>query len=736
MTPERFGNYTLLRPLGRGGMAEVFLARAQSVGGFEKLVAIKRLLPPFNSDRQITSMLGDEARLSVWLNHPNIVQILDFGRVGKTYFIAMEFVEGCDLCDLIRPRGESPGRPLPLPTALYVMALVAEALAYAHRRCHPESGDKLQIVHRDVSPHNVLISTEGQVKLADFGLARASISVHQSFAGVIRGKFSYMPKEQAHGHDIDHRIDLFAAGVTLYEALTGAKPYTSTTLAQQLYQLEQPIPPPSAHVADIPEEIDDLTMEALCPEPEERYQTADDLAADLRSALLKLSTFGQEEKQLTALVKGAVAGTQQSHHHLQPLPRMSLADIPITDDNLIGEELLTLQKTNEPEQSSEAAAPTTDEIPDLAGEAGDEDEDADTKQFLKASEPLERSESFDAHRTSQRGRANGEGSPRAAAPKPAPAPVQVQASFTEMPPEIPDELTDEFSNEIANERPLDGSLSGSDSDLASDVPPDGTLAPVAGSLEFSSPDLPSPSPFDTLQDPEEAGQRARAALEEMRTLQRSPEEALAAFQRALDDRAPKSGRPTRPQLTWKHWVAVGGGAFVIFCLGLILGYSLKRPHPTAPVATRGDCPEPEPCPACPGPSTTPLPVKTTPLDASVEPRSHAAPDGAGQRVVSVRTHPDGKPKAVRRPPRPRPRPRPAGKRPSARSGYLAITADGKAKAYIDDRRFASPVPIRLPLRPGIHTVRVLFVETNHWSSTRWVTIKTGKTKSVFFSSLE
>jgi hypothetical protein len=178
---------------------------------------------------------------------------------------------------------------------------------------------------------------------------------------------------------------------------------------------------------------------------------------------------------------------------------------------------------------------------------------------------------------------------------------------------------------------------------------------------------------------------------------------------------------------------VGVGAFTIFCLGLILGYGLKRPL----VTTGSSCPEPKPCPPCPRPSTTPLPVKTTPLDAGLGARTGAAPDGAAPRVVSVRTKPDEKTKkAVRRPPRPRPRQRRADQRAPARSGYLAITADGKAKAYIDDRRFAAPVPVRLPMAPGIHTVRVLFVETNHWSSTKWVTIETGKTKSVFFSSLE
>lgn len=301
MQARQFGPYRLLHRLGKGGMAEVFLAEAPSNSGFSKLIAIKTLLGSYNSDEQLVSMLADEARVSVWLYHPNIVQVFDFGEIEGTHYIAMEFVDGCDLTTLIRDRRNRKGRALPLATAIFATLQITEALDYAHRRS-ADDGSPLNIIHRDVSPHNVLISREGGVKLADFGLARASISAHHSLTGVIRGKYAYMPKEQAQGDTIDQRIDIFAAGVTLYEALTGVRPYTSSNLAQQLYQLEHPIAPPSTHMPDIPEEIDDLTLQAMSPTLNERYGSAAEMAEDLSHALAKLSTPQQEAHQLAALV--------------------------------------------------------------------------------------------------------------------------------------------------------------------------------------------------------------------------------------------------------------------------------------------------------------------------------------------------------------------------------------------------------------------------------------------------
>jgi serine/threonine protein kinase len=757
-------------------------------------------------------MLADEARLSVWLQHPNIVQILDFGRVGKTYYIAMEYVEGCDLCDLIRPDGRVPGRPMPLATALFVMTQVAEALAYAHRRCNP-SGEHLTIIHRDVSPHNVLISVEGQVKLADFGLARASISVHRSFAGVIRGKFSYMPKEQAHGRQIDHRIDLFAAGVTLYEAVTGVKPYTSANLAQQLYQLEQPVPPPSAHVPDIPEEIDELTMQAICPDPEDRYQSADDLASDLHSALLKISTFGQEERQLTALVKSAVGA---GHSMPDPLPHMSLADVPVTNDNLLGEEVLELQRTHYPEihagqqEGGPRLTPATAQLDHLP----EEEEELDTSQFNQRARPpthldgpparLEdagASDDFDGKQTvALPGPPRGPSLPPAALEAP-PGPSVDRGPRVQIDPDLLDPDTDlneglppEYGQEAflpdtaahpgpahpgpvlpdteQEQRAIEAAL-----DQVGLEPPVDPLASVAGSVDSPSTDLAAPPeldpppfappseldpdapleldppPFDTLQDPEEAGRLAREALDDARTIQRSPDEALAAFQRALDERE-RRRRAASPTLTWKHWVIFGAVGVVLLCLGAAAGWLLRSPGEPQVMTSTKACPEPPACPTCP----TACPACPQPARAAAAPGSADAVTPAPAPAVARADAGPG-PRAEPLPPpkmkaqtaatpvrkrRPHRTPPPARRIPDRRvrvklganQGFLSIRADAKAKAYIDERQFAAPVPVKLPLKAGIHRVKVVFVETNTSSETKWVTVEAGKTASVYFSEIE
>lgn len=755
-------------------MAEVFRVKAFGVEGFQKTFALKRILPHISEDPEFITMFIDEAKIASRLHHGNICQIYEFGRVGDFYFQLMEYIAGFDLRAL-KEHLLAQQLTLPLGFLLHVLARACEGLDYAHRKTDSQ-GNPLNIIHRDVSPHNVLISTEGQVKLADFGLARASISVHHSHAGVIRGKFSYMPKEQAHGRDIDHRIDLFAAGVTLYEALTGTKPYTSTTLAQQLFQLEQPVPPPSALMLDIPEEIDDLTMQAMSPGPEDRYQTAEDLADDLRAALIQVSTFAQEEKQLTALVKNSLV-TRGIQPITNPLPNMSLADIPLTDDNLIGDELRVVRLTRYPADGAQRGdaglPPPTEEIPYLGD---DDDEEGETSQFQQGGRAPTRlpssvqvvSKPFDAQRTVALPTSGAD---------PAPSLPPVVLNPAALDPEVPSDLpidTDAtalpvgvVSGEMGSEprpgRSRPSNLLAPDPRLARRARSGQARAPAHSPEE--EPSFPSPaqlglldpveypssipdadeqpvyddaapsldagfeaSPYDTLRDPDEAGRVAREALDYARTVQRSPDEALAAFRRALDEREQLRRRAGRVNLRPVHWIGIAAGAVVLLCAGAVVGWLAHKPDPlaTRTIHVPRRCPEPRPCPTCP-----PARVVTPPPT----PASAPAPDGA---IPDARAA-----DSTARSPRPRPahrkgapRPRPRSTAPPAGMGFLLVASDSPARAYIDDRQFAAPVPARLPMAPGIHRVRVQFIETESFSETKWVSIRAGRSTHVEFILVE
>jgi len=277
-----FGKYQLLRRLGVGGMAEVFLARVSQGGVFERPIVIKRVLPHLNSNQSFTRMFLDEVRISASLQHANIVQVFDFGQIRDDYYLALEYVQGRSLYQVLtalRDRGQR------MPPALVVGIGVelCRALDYAHERKDPD-GRPMGIVHRDVSPTNILLSFQGEVKLVDFGIATAADRLFQTTTGGVKGKCSYMAPEQVNGELITQQTDVFALGVVLYEALTMRTLFTADTALDTLAKVREcDVPPLRDQVSDLPRALERTILHTLRPNPRDRPRTCRELESELAS---------------------------------------------------------------------------------------------------------------------------------------------------------------------------------------------------------------------------------------------------------------------------------------------------------------------------------------------------------------------------------------------------------------------------------------------------------------------
>jgi serine/threonine protein kinase len=282
--PDTFGPYRLLERIAAGGMAEVFRAKRTGVEGFEKILAVKRILPHLSDNKEFVEMFVDEAKMVAGLTHPNIVQIFDLGRIEKTYFIAMEYVQGKDLRTILK-RAKEKGSRIPLDLSVLVISRVCSALEYAHRKKDDE-GQALKIVHRDISPQNILISYEGEVKLTDFGIAKATSKASTTDRGALRGKLLYMSPEQASGAPMDRRSDVFSLGVVFYEMITDSKPFLGTSEKGILEMVREcRIEPPRALNPRVSENLEHVVMRALEKNPDLRYQDASEMYRDLERVL-------------------------------------------------------------------------------------------------------------------------------------------------------------------------------------------------------------------------------------------------------------------------------------------------------------------------------------------------------------------------------------------------------------------------------------------------------------------
>jgi serine/threonine protein kinase len=276
--PIQFGKYTLFERIGRGGMADVYKGRVSGPQGFERTFVVKRILPHLSDDATFIKMFVEEAKLSARLAHPNIVQIFELGAVDGEYFISMEYIRGRDLAETMRAIWKTMGPPRPELVA-YIGREACRALSYAHSLAD-ERGRPLGMIHRDVSPSNIMLSYEGAVKLLDFGIAKALGEAPETTkSGTMKGKYAYMAPEQTEGDDVDHRIDIFSCGIVLHEVLTGRRLFKGQNDILTIERVRRcDVPPPSQQNPMVPPELDAILLKALARNRDDRFATAADMA--------------------------------------------------------------------------------------------------------------------------------------------------------------------------------------------------------------------------------------------------------------------------------------------------------------------------------------------------------------------------------------------------------------------------------------------------------------------------
>jgi serine/threonine-protein kinase len=313
---ERYGRYFLIERIGRGGMAEVFRAVAQGVEGFRRVFVIKRIRPEKTGSTELVRMFCDEARLSALLHHPNIVQVYDFGQISGTYFLAMEYLRGKDLSGVMRALRLAKSAVSP-PIAAYIAQQVATGLHYAHAVSRID-GQPIRIVHRDVTPSNIMLQRTGGVKVLDFGIAQATNFVRQveTGGGRVKGKLAYLSPEQVRLKELDGRSDVFALGVVLWEMLVGQRLFAGENEFLTMRNvLTQPVTPPSAKRPAVPPALDAIVARALERDRERRYATAQHMAEDLERYLQDSPCHSQALPRLLQDLFG-----EESTDHTPDLP--------------------------------------------------------------------------------------------------------------------------------------------------------------------------------------------------------------------------------------------------------------------------------------------------------------------------------------------------------------------------------------------------------------------------------
>jgi serine/threonine-protein kinase len=337
------GRYRLFAELARGGMGVVYLALVRGPGNFNKLFVVKVLKAHLAEDPKLVAMFLEEARLAAKLSHPNVVQTIEVGSDAGCHYIAMEFLDGQSHYDVLS-RAKRSGERMPLHYQLHVLVHLLEGLHYAHE-AKDFDGTRLNLVHRDVSPHNVFLSYDGQIKILDFGIAKALDSTHDTRTGVLKGKIAYMAPEQAAGESLDRRADVFAVGVILWEATVGRRMWDRSLRDMQILHalMKAEVPQPRIHAPDIDERVENIILKATAPRADDRYATAAEMQADVEAYLATLGApafgsrdvgryvttlFGEERERIRAAIDeqvGLLRGVSSGAYSKITMRKLSIA---------------------------------------------------------------------------------------------------------------------------------------------------------------------------------------------------------------------------------------------------------------------------------------------------------------------------------------------------------------------------------------------------------------------------
>jgi serine/threonine-protein kinase len=683
--------YTVLGKLATGGMSEVYLAQQSGPSGFAKILVLKVILPQLSEDDDFIHMFHNEAKLAALLNHPNVVQIFDFGVEEQVHYMAMEYIDGRDLASIVDAL-DSKNAAISMPVALRIISDACGALQYAHSLTDPQ-GNNLEIIHRDVSLDNILVTYSGQVKLVDFGIAKARHLESHTSVGQVRGKYRYMAPELLRGDKLDRRADVFSMGVVIYRCLLGQMPFEGMNHAMLINAIVHKDPPaPRELNPGLPDELERIILKALRKDRERRYQTAGELQIDLEGYLLG-------------------SGTAVMPYHLSQY--MAEVFPPGTDENRETYRRLTAASIAPVATPSAVLKPTS--TPPLAGPHDDPPAQAPADPDL---------------------------APTGAQEPPASGLEEV-ATLPKLAPAGMDEptLISDDAELVAGMDLVDGKLQ-----VVQTPPPE--LRPE------SLPTLQEPSPVAAADLPQtQVESTAFISVDEVleraapATAQQAPvagEHATAAeIDRAAaaepEATVPVTPRPKVAARTGRGWLPLilggvvlllGGGGFAVYYLGF---YNVSpsgipvTPDRQPPVPVQPATTEPREPPSKPAPAPAPAPEADSGLPADAMPPDAPSVDRAQpDRAAPDRAQPDRAAPAPAPAPAPTPKPAPApapAPAPEA-TGKISVQAPGPADVYVNGRKIGS-VPLKEHKLPeGKYSLQVRSRKRRYWLG-RYIAIKAG-----------